>query len=96
MYAPKNVRGKSKEGDISQMVWGCFVGNKLGPIVAIDGSVNGDTYTTLLRDHFLPYLDALANDDITGVTFQQDNARSHVCKKPTLSSRLQRQNMDLQ
>jgi len=63
------------------MVWGCFVGNKLGPIVAIDGSVNGDKYTTLLCNYFLLYLDALANDNITDITFQQDNAHSHVYKK---------------
>ena len=80
-YAPKNVRGKSKEGDIYQMVWGCFVGNKLGPIVSIDGSITGDKYVSLLEENLLPYLDALAADGITGITFQQDNARPHVCKK---------------
>ena len=63
------------------MVWGCFVSDKLGPIVSIDGSVTGDKYTTLLRKYLLPYFDALACDGITGITFQQDNARSHICKK---------------
>ena len=62
------------------MVWGCFVSNKLGPIVSIDGSVTGDKYTTLLHEHLLPYFDALACDRITGITFQQDNACSHICK----------------
>ena len=80
-YAPKNVRSKSRDGDIYQMIWGCFVGNKLGPIVSIDSSVTGDVYTTILRDNLLPYLDALASDGITGITLQQDNARSHTCKK---------------
>ena len=80
-YAPKNVRGKARDGDVYQMIWGCFVGNKLGPIVCIDDAITGDTYTTILRDNLLPYLDALANDGITGITFQQDNARSHTCKK---------------
>jgi hypothetical protein len=63
------------------MIWGCFVGNKLGPIVSIDGSVTGDKYTTILHDTLLPYLDALANNGITGITLQQDNAQSHICKK---------------
>ena len=80
-YASKNVRGKSRDGDIYQLVWGCFIGNKLGPLVSIDGSITGDKYTTLLRQHFLPYLDALICDGLTGITFQQDNARSHICKK---------------
>ena len=63
------------------MVWGCFVGNKLDPIVSVDGSITGDKYTAILGENLLPYLDALACDGLTGVTFQQDNARSHVCKK---------------
>ena len=63
------------------MIWGCFVGNKLGPIVSIDGSVTGDVYTSLFHDNLLPYLDVLASDGITGITLQQDNARPHTCKK---------------
>ena len=63
------------------MVWGCFVGNKLGPIVSIKGSVNADKYISILRNNFIPYLDALTADGITGTTFQQDNARVHTCKK---------------
>lgn len=80
-YATKNVRGKARDGDVYQMIWGCFVGNKLGPIVSIDGSVTGDVYTSLLHDNLLPYLDVLASDGITGITLQQDNARPHTCKK---------------
>src|SRR5579859_4737199 len=53
-YAPKNVRGKTRDGDISQMIWGCFAGNKLGPIVSIHGSVDGNKYTALLNEHLLP------------------------------------------
>ena len=74
------------------MVWGCFDGNNLCPIVSIDSSVNSDKYTTLPRDHLFLYLDALANDGVTGITFQQDNARSLKCKK---SKALQRQNTGL-
>jgi len=80
-YAPKNVRGKARDGDVYQMIWGCFVGNKLGPIVFIDGTLTGDKYVSILRNNLLPYLDALACDGITGITFQQDNASSHICKK---------------
>ena len=62
------------------MIWGCFVGNKLGPIVFIDGSVKSDKYIRILNDHLLPYLDALAGDGIASVIFQQDNARPHTSK----------------
>ena len=53
----------------------------MGPIVSIDSSIIGDKYVSLLHKNLLPYLDALVADDITSITFQQDNARPHVCKK---------------
>ena len=80
-YAPQNVRGKTKEGDLVQMVWGCFMGNKLGPIVSITGHINSDAYVTTLRDHLTPFLEALANDGITDIIFQQDNSPVHSSKK---------------
>ena len=62
------------------MIWGCFISNKLGPIVFIEGSVTNNMYTTIVHKNLLPYLDALPNDDIIGITLQQDNAPSHICK----------------
>jgi len=80
-YDPRNVRGKSKGGCISQMIWGCFVGNKLGPIVFINGSVNTQVYINILTDSLLPFIDALNAGGITDVVFQQDNATPHSYKK---------------
>ena len=80
-YAPKNVQRKSRDGDVYQMVWGRFVCNKLSPIVSINGSITGDKYMTIFSENLLPYLDALAYNGLAGITFQQDNARSYVCKK---------------
>src|SRR5579859_3051790 len=80
-YASKNDRGKTRDGDISQMIWAYFAGNKLGPIAFIDGTVNSDVCIDILHNNLLPYLDALANDGISGITFQQDNARPHTSKK---------------
>jgi len=60
------------------MIWGCFIGDKLRPIVFIDGTVNQDTYIVILTQHFLPFLDALRSDDnTTPLYFVQDNATSH-------------------
>ena len=39
-YLLKNVKGKKRNEGISQMIWGCFAGNKLGPIVFVDESIN--------------------------------------------------------
>jgi len=63
------------------MVWGCFIGNKLGLIVSIEGSINADKYISILHDNFISYLDALIANEITRITFQQDNARAHTYKK---------------
>ena len=46
------------------------MGNKLGPIVFINGSITGDIYITLLRNNFLPYLNVLTSDGTTGITLQ--------------------------
>jgi transposase len=63
------------------MIWACFVGNKLGPIAFMNSTVNSDVYIDILCNNLLPYLDALANDGISSITFQQDNARPHTSKK---------------
>jgi hypothetical protein len=80
-YAAKNIRGRIRNGGTYQMVWGCFVGNKLGPLVCIDGTINKDVYIQLLADNFLPFIDVLHADGAPELTFQQDNARAHTAGK---------------
>src|SRR5579859_6893005 len=63
------------------MIWACFVGDKLGRIVFISGSVNQDVYMEMLRTDFDPYLEALATDTQTTYEFQQDNARPHTPRR---------------
>jgi DDE superfamily endonuclease len=79
-YAIKNIKGKTKYGDISQMIWGCFVGSKLGPIVFIDTTVTKEVYIDVLNSIFVPFIDALMADGMTNIIFQQDNARPHSAK----------------
>jgi len=88
-YAPKNIRGREKGGGLFQMIWGCFAGSKLGPIVFIDGRVNTDVYIAVLQENLLPFIDAIIADGTTNVIFQQDNATPHVSK----STRLWLENM---
>jgi len=80
-YAAKNVRGKERDGDVFQMIWECFTGNKLGPIVFLNGIVNSDLYIDILQNNLLPYLDMLTNEGISDTIFQQDNASCHISKK---------------
>src|SRR2546423_6861921 len=80
-YDLKNVRGKTRNEEISQMIWGCFCSNKLGSIAFFDETVNSDVYISVLQDELLPFIDALHTDDISGIVFQQDNAQPHTFKK---------------
>ena len=79
-YAPKNIRPKRRQDGISVMIWGCFIGNKLGPIAFIDGTVKKEVYVGMLEEYFLPFLDTIYTDDPTPHEFQQDNARPHIAK----------------
>ena len=76
-YDPKNVQPKSGYGGASQMVWACFVGDKLGPIVFMDSSITKEVYITMLGDTLLPFIDVLRTDGQANVVFQQDNATPH-------------------
>ena len=80
-YDPKNVRGKTQAGGVSQMIWGCFARTKLSSIVFIDEIINSDVYIAILHDNLLPFIDELIADGTTDIIFQQDNARPHVSKK---------------
>jgi len=80
-FAPQNVRRKARDGNLSQMIWACFVGDKLGPIVFVSGSVNQDTYIELLRTEFDSFLTALDTDIKTTYEFQQDNASPHTARR---------------
>ena len=76
-YDPKNVQPKSGYGGASQMVWGCFIGDKLGPILFVDTSITKEVYIGMLADSLLPFIDILHADGQENIIFQQDNATPH-------------------
>jgi transposase len=59
------------------MVWGCFIGNRIGPSVSYHGVNTADTYVGTLRHHLLPFIETLPDELI----YQLDNARIHTAKK---------------
>ena len=63
------------------MIWDCSVGDKLGPIVFISGTVNQHVYIEVLQQSLEPFVEALAADGITNLEFEQDNARPHKSKR---------------
>ena len=79
------------------MIWGFFVGIKLGPIVFLDGTVNSDIYIAVLHKNLLPYFDAITADSMSNIVFQQDNASPHVYpRKHAIGWKLQPTSMDFQ
>jgi hypothetical protein len=75
------------------MVWGCFAGNKLGPLLAFEkGGISSAEYIQTLKDGLLKFLEdanAVTNNENSNTiqvatmgvyTFQQDNAPIHNSK----------------
>lgn len=51
----ENLSYSFKSGNVSQMVWGCFIGNQLGPLHFIDGIMDRFMYVRILEDKMLPF-----------------------------------------
>jgi len=81
-YALKNIWGWKKGSGVSQMVWRCFVSDKLGPLVCINDTIKKDTYIQLLKENLLPFIDLLHDKHTHSLVFQQDNAKP--CTTPII------------
>ena len=44
------------------MIWGCFVKNRLGPLVVLEGNITGQVYKKLLEDHLVPFIESLDDE----------------------------------
>lgn len=59
------------------MMWGCFQGNKLGPLALCpEGKINAIKYCSILQEFLIPFWDTL-ND---GKVFMQDSAPPHTAQ----------------
>jgi transposase len=66
-----------KHGGGSIMVWGCISWWGVGPLVVVEGTLNGAAYVDIMSKHLERYLEQLKRV-CTGVIFQDDNAPCHV------------------
>ena len=73
------VNAKSQNEGVRVMFWGCFSKHEMGPLVAVDGILNGEKYKELLEKHLLPIFE---NSD-RQLIFMQDNAPIHKSKLVT-------------
>ncbi len=70
------VNAQIHSGGFSVMFWGCFSKLGLGPLVAIEGTMNAKNYLELLRDTVLPEISAAGRP----MVFMQDNAPCHKAR----------------
>ena len=70
-------------GGFSVMFWGCFSARGLGPLVALEGSQNQETYIQLLKEYVLPEIKTAKDEFGVDLTFMQDNAPCHKAHSVT-------------
>jgi len=70
------VNPQIHSGGFSVMFWGCFSKLGLGPLVALEGTMNSQNYVELLRDYVVPELNAAGRH----MVFMQDNAPCHKAR----------------
>ena len=69
-FHPDCIQQTVKFGGGNVMMWGCVSCEGVGPLVRVEGKLNGDGYLQLLCGHLQPYAQALGPDFI----FMDDNA----------------------
>jgi hypothetical protein len=73
-FYPDCLAPSFKSGRQTVMMWGCFQGNKLGPLALCpEGRMNATKYCSVLEEHFLPFWDNLDY----GSLFMEDGAPPH-------------------
>jgi len=93
-FKARHCDGTVKSGRVSIMVWACFSGEKVGPLIVCDtGSVNADRYLEILDDGVVSFINELlqpheGSDTIevaanNAFLFMHDNAPCHTAKKIT-------------
>jgi len=89
---PRYVKKSFKSAQVKVMVWGCFTGNRLGPlIVCEEGGIGADEYEDILYDGLFSLIDDLLElpeepETIQVATrdtylFMQDNAPCHKARE---------------
>ena len=57
-----NIQPKSSYSSVLQIVWECFVSDKLSPILFVDISIMKEVYIGILLDSLLLFIDILYAD----------------------------------
>ena len=62
--------GKKRESHLSQMMWRCFMRNKLNSLVFIDENINKNIYIDILKQNLLGFVDVLTEEEFQDIVFQ--------------------------
>lgn len=83
------VKEKRHSNGFSVMVWGSFHKFGKGPLVLIEGTMNGEKYVDVLKKHMLDEYEDLKREYIGDWKLMQDNAPCHTARivKQFLSER---------
>jgi hypothetical protein len=86
---PKYVKRTYKTAQVKVMVWACFTGERVGPLIVCDeGRVGANEYEDILYDGLFSLLDDLLESSDTAENefiFMQDNAPCHKAKATIVS-----------
>ena len=72
-----HYKGTVKFGGGSLMFWGCMMADGVGYGCQIEGNMDAETYTGILRDYMLSSLEYYEKDS-GDIVFQQDNDPKHT------------------
>ena len=71
---PKQIFSNRPRGGGGLMVWAGLSWKGKTPLVVVNGNLDALSYTPMLAEHFLPFMDKFFPE---GCILQQDNAPSH-------------------
>jgi transposase len=74
-----HYKGTVKFGGGSLMFWGCMMADGIGYGCQIEGNMDAETYTGILKDYMLSSLEYYEKDS-GDIVFQQDNDPKHTSK----------------
>src|SRR5436305_14685721 len=74
------------------MVWGCFVNNKLGPLVLVEGTLNSEKYIELLDAHLIPFISNLGIEKQSQIL----QLRSSIAELEAITNKTPEQEKELQ
>ena len=75
IFFPGMIRHTGQQGGGHVLFWGAFQENKVGTLVDVVESLNGQKYLDILKKNV-----KVGEMVLNGTIFQQDNAPSHKCK----------------